>query len=271
MPSPLIRVMVQAAERAGRALVRDFGEVEHLQVSRKGPSDFVSRADMTAERIIHGYLEKARPGWGFLMEESGAIGDQKTRFIVDPLDGTTNFLHAIPHFAVSIAAEEDGHLQAGVIFDPVKDELFYGERGSGAFLNNHRIRTSGRDSLSDALLAVYLPVRGRGADSIKDKQRILAQLAVLMSQSAGVRRAGSAALDLAYVASGRLDGFWEKGLCIWDVAAGILLVKEAGGFVSHSSGEKVFRSTVEKMELMASNNALHQALLEILQGLEVHL
>ncbi len=257
MPSALIHVMTQAVEKAAKSLVRDYGEVEHLQVSRKGPGDFVSRADRNAERIIHDHLQYARPDWGFLMEESGAEGNQEARFIIDPLDGTSNFLHAIPHFCISVAAEISGHLEAGIIYDPIKNEFFTAERGKGAFLNQRRLRVSSRAELIDSMLAIYLPSTSRGSQNAETKQKILEQLSDLMAKCGSVRKTGSAALDLAYVAAGRLEAYWDKHLSLWDVAAGMLMVKEAGGYVSQIDDDRI--------ELLASNEYLHEPILQILR------
>jgi myo-inositol-1(or 4)-monophosphatase len=227
--SPLLNVMVRAAEKAARNLKRDFGEVENLQVSRKGPADFVSAADQRAEKTVRQELQKARPEFGLLMEEAGEVAGSDPRggrFIVDPLDGTTNFLHGLPHFAISIAAEQGGTLIAGVIYDPVKEELFIAEKGNGAFLNDRRIRVSARSRLDSALIATGAPFMGHG-----DRPTFLREVDLVMAETAGIRRFGSAALDLAYVATGRNDGFWERDLNYWDTAAGVVLVREAGGFV----------------------------------------
>lgn len=227
--SALINVMVRAAEKAARGLVRDFGEVEHLQVSRKGPADFVSAADLKAERTLREELQKARPEFGFLMEESGASkgSDAEARWIVDPLDGTTNFLHGLPHWSVSIALEHKGEIVSAVVFDPAKDEMFVAEKGAGAWLNDtRRLRVSGRSSMIESIFATGVPFGGRGT-----LPATLQDLARLMPTCAGVRRWGSAALDLAYVAAGRYEGYWERGIQPWDMAAGLLLVREAGGFV----------------------------------------
>ena len=230
--SALFTVMERAARKAARGLVRDFGEVELLQVSLKGPSDFVSNADLQAERTLRAELEKARPGSGFLMEESGeSPGDGVHRWIVDPLDGTTNFLHGIPHFCISIALEKNGQLVAGLIYDPIKNEMFWAERGQGAYLNDRRIRVSARRDLGEAVVATGIPFRAKG-----DHKRYLHMLEAVMGQVAGVRRMGAAALDLAYVACGRCDAFFEFSLSPWDVAAGILLVREAGGYVDSLGG-----------------------------------
>jgi myo-inositol-1(or 4)-monophosphatase len=250
--SPLITVMTRAAQKAGRALVRDFGEVENLQVSRKGPADFVSQADLKAEATLKEELRRARPRFGWLMEEGGGgEGEDATRrWIVDPLDGTTNFLHGIPHFAISVALEQDGEVVAGVVFNPINDELFWAEKGQGTFLNDRRLRVSGRHQMADALLATGIPFLGHG-----DTPGFQAELEALMPHVAGIRRMGSASLDLAYVAAGRFDGFWESGLKPWDIAAGIVLVQEAGGFVTEKHGQG---SPLHADSLLAANPALHK-------------
>lgn len=221
-----LNVMMKTARKAGRALVKDFGEVENLQVSAKGPGDFVSRADKAAEAMIREDLMHARPSYGFLGEEDKEIaGDDPTRrWIVDPLDGTTNFLHGLPHWAVSIALEHKGQIVAGVVYDPVKDEMFYAEKGGGAWMNEGRLRVSGRHRLIEAIFATGLPFAGRG-----ELPETFQELARLLPVTSGVRRFGAAALDLAYVAAGRYDGFWERGLHAWDMAAGLIIVREAGG------------------------------------------
>ena len=259
--SAILNVMTKAAQKAGRSLVRDFGEVEQLQVSRKGPGDFVSTADKKAERIVIEELERARPEASILAEESGTKkGDDPTkRFIVDPLDGTTNFLHGLPHWAISIAYEERGELIAGVVFDPIKDELFWAERGQGAFLNDRRIRVSARQNLADAVVGTGIPHIGRDT-----KGHILFQrrLAAVMGNTAGVRRWGTASLDLCYVAAGRFDAFWERALSPWDVAAGAIIVKEAGGFITDSSGRAY---KVDSVDTVAANDSLHPAFLKLLK------
>jgi myo-inositol-1(or 4)-monophosphatase len=231
--SALLNVMVAAAKKASRGLIRDFGELEHLQVSRKGPADFVSKADQRAERVIGVELRKARPAYGLLLEETGwqPGTDTSNRWIVDPLDGTTNFLHGLPHFAISIALERDGDPFAGVVYAPIADEMFVAEKGIGAYLNGRRLRVSARRRLDEALFATGIPFRG-----LPGHEPFLRQLRAVMAESAGVRRLGSAALDLAYIAAGRYDGYWEIGLQPWDVAAGIVLVRESGGFVTDLTG-----------------------------------
>jgi myo-inositol-1(or 4)-monophosphatase len=221
-----LNLMIKAARKAGRSLVKDFREVENLQVSSKGPGDFVTKADREAERIIKEELLGGRPTYGWLGEETGATAgqDPTRRWIVDPLDGTTNYLHGLPHWAVSIALEHKGEIVAGVVFDPAKDEMYVAEKGQGAWMNEARMRVSGRKSMADAVFATGIPYGTRGA-----LPATLQDMARLSPQCAGVRRWGAAALDLAYVAAGRFDGFWERGLHEWDMAAGMILVREAGG------------------------------------------
>jgi myo-inositol-1(or 4)-monophosphatase len=259
--SALINVMTRAADKAARRLKRDFGEVENLQVSKKGPADFVSAADLRAEQILREELGRARPGYGFLMEESGETkGDDgnERRWVVDPLDGTSNFLHGLPHFAISIALEERGEVVAGVIYDPFKDEMFTAERGTGAYLNNRRLRVSSRTRLDEALIATGAPYLGHG-----ERAPFLEELDLVLAATAGVRRWGAAALDLAYVAAGRFDGFWERGLSAWDTAAGIILVREAGGYVSEIDG-RPFRGGGSS--ILAANDSLHPVLVNLLRG-----
>ena len=254
--SASLNVMRTAAEKAGRALRRDFGEIEKLQVSQKGPGDFVTNADLKAESIIREELQTARPGYGLLMEESGEIeGSDKThRWIVDPLDGTTNFMHGIPHFAISIALEREGRLVAGLIYNPVTDEMFFAERGHGAFSHNPRLRVGGRNRLSEAVLACGAPQGERAG-----RAEFITEMETLLPKVAGIRRFGAAALDLAFVAAGRVDGFWERGLAPWDVAAGIVICREAGGLVSDlKNGSKIF----ETGNIVAANEALHGDLLK---------
>ncbi len=261
--SAIINVMVSAAFKAARGLNRDFGEVENLQVSRKGPADFVSAADTKAEQVLFRELSKARPDFGFLMEEGGVVepeGGSTSRWIIDPLDGTTNFLHGLPHFAISIAAEERGDLIAAVIFDPLRDEMFWAERGRGAYLNDKRLRVAARGKLEDALLATGIPFKGRGG-----YDEFEYELSAFMRQVAGIRRFGAASLDLAYVAAGRFDGFWERNLQPWDIAAGVLLVREAGGFVTDINGG---RRMLETGHLIAANDRLHGRMLGVLKEAE---
>lgn len=240
-PSPVGNVMIAAARAAGASLARDFNEVEHLQVSKKGPADFVSKADMRAEKIIYEELAKARPGYGFVMEESGVVEgtDKNNRFIIDPLDGTLNFLHGQPHFAISIALERDGELLTGVVFDVAKNEIFWAETGRGCWLDNRRLRVSTRSKLSESVIATGTPWFGKQESA---HELFWGELAALTPACAGIRRYGSAALDLAWVAAGRFDGFWERSLKPWDIAAGIVLVREAGGTVSEIDGGDVLKT-----------------------------
>ena len=260
--SPLINVMIAAARKAGRALARDFGEVENLQVSRKGPADFVSSADLKAEKTLFEELSKARPGYGFLMEERGEVeGTDKTnRFIVDPLDGTTNFLHSIPHFAISVALEREGAIVAGLVYNPVSEDLFVAEKGKGAFLNDHRIRVAGRKLLADSVVACGLPHIGRGNIELGHKET-----GVVQRQVAGLRRFGAAALDLAWVAAGRVDAYWERDIQPWDMGAGILLVREAGGYVSDcDGGDEMFATG----HILAGNESISRELLRVLKAVK---
>jgi len=262
--SPVINVMANAALKAARGLLRDFGEVEQLQVSIKGPGDFVSTADLRAERTLKGELLRARPGYSILLEEGGATAgsDPYHRWIVDPLDGTTNFLHGIPHFAISIALERDGEIIAGVVYEPTRNEMFWAEKGAGGYLNDRRLRVSARRQLGDAVIGTGIPFGERG-----DQPAYLATLARIMAATSGVRRLGAAALDLAYVAAGRYDGYWEFGLFPWDIAAGLLLVREAGGFVSDCTGGQTMMTSGA---VLAANGHLHlplaAAIREALRG-----
>lgn len=257
--SPVMNVMIAAARKTARALTRDFGEVENLQVSRKGPSDFVTSADLKAEKTLFEELSKGRPGYGFVMEERGVVeGTDKTnRWLVDPLDGTSNFLHAIPHWAISIALEREGVLIAGVIYNPVRDELFWAEKGAGAYLNDKRLRVAARKDMRDALFATGTPFHGKPGHELflKEVERVIAK-------SAGIRRWGSAALDLAYVAAGRFDGYWERGLNVWDIAAGAVLVREAGGVVTEPDGGDFMKTGA----ILASNNILAPVLQQSLRS-----
>jgi myo-inositol-1(or 4)-monophosphatase len=257
--SPLMTVMTDAVMKASRSLKRDFGEVENLQVSRKGPGDFVSAADRKAETILREALEKARPGYGLVMEESGIVegADKTHRWHIDPLDGTTNFLHGLPQFCISVGLEREGQIVAGVIYDPAKDEMFIAEKGKGAFLNNRRIRVAARTDMADALVVCGLPHIGRG-----NHAQFLREAAVVMAHAGGMRRLGSAALDLAYVACGRVDAYWERGLNSWDMAAGIVLIREAGGFVSDADGGS---NPLATQTIACGNEALHRELVKLIK------
>jgi myo-inositol-1(or 4)-monophosphatase len=260
-------VMQNAAQKAAKRLLRDFNEVEQLQVSIKGPSDFVSQADLRAEQTMREELTKARPGYAFLMEESGASGSENWawRWVVDPLDGTTNFLHGVPHWCISIALERrlpDGGAEvvSGMIYNPVNDEMFWAERGSGAFLNEKRLRVSARREFSTALLATGIPF---AAVSPQRRLAFARTLGTLMPQVAGIRRFGAAALDMAWVAAGRYDGYWELGLKPWDMAAGLLIVKEAGGFVTDAAGRESTVLEHAGNDVVAANPHMHKQLLEV--------
>jgi len=255
--SALMNVMVGAARKAGRSLARDFGEVEQLQVSLKGPGNFVSAADHKAEQIIYDELSKAREGYGFLMEERGAVegADKTHRWIVDPLDGTTNFLHGIPIFNISIGLEREGQIVAGVVYNPAMDELYTAEKGKGAFMNDRRLRVSGRKNLMDCVFSTGTPTM---TAPVHDK--FLGEVRTVMNKVASFRRLGSAALDLCWVASGRFDGFWERNLHAWDMAAGLLMVREAGGFVTDIHGGTDMFGT---NSIVAANANMHKPLLEL--------
>ncbi|MCQ4634367.1 MULTISPECIES: inositol monophosphatase family protein [Shinella] len=255
--SALLNVMVQAAFKAGKSLARDFGEVQNLQVSLKGPGDYVSQADRKAEKLLREELLKSRPTYGFLGEESEEIigTDGAHRWIVDPLDGTTNFLHGIPAFAVSIALERNGEIVAAVVLNPATDELFTAERGGGAFVNDRRLRVAARKNLSDAVIGCGVPHLGRG-----NHGKFLVELRHVMGEVAGMRRLGSASLDLAYVAAGRFDGFWERDLMPWDLAAGLLLIREAGGYATDLDGGNAMFDTGT---VVAGNEYIHKALRDV--------
>jgi myo-inositol-1(or 4)-monophosphatase len=258
--SALITIMERAARKAGPRLRRDFNEVAELQVSKKGPADFVSNADRASEATLVEMLQHDRPGWGFVLEEGGEIAGEpgEPRFVIDPLDGTTNFLHGMPHFAISIAAEVNGDVFAALVYQPLTDESFWAERGKGAWVNERRMRVSARRDLGESVIATGIPFRGHG-----DQPQFEAILGKVMPAVAGVRRFGAASLDLAWVAAGRFDGFWEAGLSHWDVAAGILLVREAGGYVSDFRGGD---RMVERREIIAASDGLHSPLHRLVAG-----
>jgi myo-inositol-1(or 4)-monophosphatase len=256
--SALLNAMIRATHKASRGLKRDFGEVEHLQVSLKGPGDFVTAADQRAEETLREELAHARPGYGFVGEEGGAReGSDKThRWIVDPLDGTLNFLHGIPHFAISIALEREGTIVAGLVYNPANNELFTAERGKGAFLNDQRLRVAGRKRLSDVVVACALPHPSNGNVELTRRENLAVQ-----DKVAGLRSFGAAALDLAWVAAGRFDAYWQRNLAPWDIAAGIALVREADGFVTDlDGGDEMF----ETGGILVGNADIHRELLKVL-------
>ncbi|MDG2003354.1 MAG: inositol monophosphatase family protein [Novosphingobium sp.] len=263
--SGLIRVMEKAARKAGHRLRRDFGEVEHLQVTRKGPADFVSKADQKSERALYDELLAVRPDWGFVLEEGGVIEGEpdKPRWVIDPLDGTSNFLHGLPHFAISIAAQEPrpdgkgwGDVVAALVYQPITDESFWAEKNRGAWLMDRRLRVSGRRKLDESLIATGIPFRGAG-----DPDEWMAIYSALAPQVAGIRRYGAASLDLAWLAAGRYEGFWERGLSPWDTAAGGLLVREAGGFISDWQGRSL---PICDATVLAGNDVMHSKLHKII-------
>ena len=261
--SAALNVMIAAARKAARPLIRDFGELENLQISMKGPGDFVSSADKRTEKILIDELSKARPGYGFLGEETGAVEgkDKSHRFIIDPIDGTTNFLHGIPHFAMSIALEREGQLVAGLVYNPVTDDLFMAEKGHGAFLNNKRLRVAARKDMASCVLATGLPFMGR-----EGRARAMAETEAALSVTSGVRRFGAASLDMAYVAAGRFDGYWERGIHLWDIAAGLVLVREAGGVVSDPAGRT---DGISGQDVVCANEHIHPQLLKLLKNAAV--
>lgn len=259
--SPLMTIIFRAAEKAARSLLRDFGEVENLQVSTKGPGDFVSAADRRAEEIIFEELKKARPDYSFLMEESGAVkGDNPDyTWIIDPLDGTTNFLHGLPHWAISIGLRHKGEIVAGLIHDPVKDEIFHAEKNAGAFMRRRRLRVSGRGDLMLATIATGAPRRSK-----EQRDRFIREYQAVLGVAPGLRRFGAAALDLAYVAAGRYEAFWERDLKPWDIAAGILIVKEAGGFITDIDDQRA--DMLETGSVLAANDKLFNDLSRVLKA-----
>ena len=259
MDSPLINVMIKAAKKASRGLRRDFNELENLQVMTKGPANFVTAADIRTQNTIYDELSYAKPDWSFIMEESKPIrgSNPNSKFIIDPIDGTTNFMHGNPNFAISIAAEIDNKLEAALIYSPITDEMFIAERGKGAFLNDKRIRVASRKKLSEAILITGIPHLGRG-----DIDLFLREMKTLIPEVAGIRRSGSAALDLAWVAAGRYDAFWERGLASWDIAAGILMIKEAGGYVQGINGKD---SDMWDGNIISGNEDILNALIEKLE------
>ena len=255
-----MNIMMRASEKAARSLLRDFNEIEHLQVSKKGPGDFVSAADKRSEEIIFEELKKARPEYSFLMEESGAVDgrDSEFRWIIDPLDGTTNFLHGIPHWAISIGLEHKGEIIAGLIHDPVKDDIFHAEKGKGAFMRRRRLRVSGRDNAESAMIATGAPRR-----AVSKGEQFIKEYNAMQTAGFSMRRFGAAALDLAYVAAGSCDGFWERDLQPWDVAAGIIIVKESGGFISDI--DDIRHNPVNTGNILAANEQLFDDIGKILK------
>ena len=258
--SPIMTMMIRAAEKAAKGLLRDFNEVEQLQISRKGPGDFVTAADKKSEKTIFEELQKARPDYSFMMEESGEVkgNDPENVWIIDPLDGTHNFMHGVPHWSISIALEHKGNIIAGLVFDPVKDELFTAEKGTGAWLRNKRLRVSGRDVLERCMINYGQPVQTPEAKEVFYKELQAVQSLAM------VRRFGSAALDMTYVAAGRIDAYWERGIKPWDVAAGVLIVKEAGGFVTSIENDD---NPVYSGNLVTGNQQVHSDLRKILKSI----
>jgi len=259
LSSANINIMVKACRTASKILIRDFGEIEKLQVSLKGPGDFVTASDKKVEKILIDVLQKARPNYSILSEEIGEIkNDESFRWIIDPIDGTSNFLHGIPHFAISLGLERDKEIVCGIIYDPIKDEMFFAEKGNGSYLNNQRMRVSSRSKLKDCIVFT-----GGPKNSSKDKEKALEEYKKFSSKVlTPIRKLGSASLDMAYVAAGRCDGFWQRNLNYWDVAAGIILVKEAGGFVTDFNGEYNF---IENKTILVTNSKINNEMIEVLK------
>ncbi len=258
-----INVMIKACRKASKTLIRDFGEIENLQVSTKGPGDFVTSADRRTEKILIDELQKAHPEFGIITEESGSINksNTKNRWIIDPIDGTMNFLNGIPQFAISIGYEEEGEIKCGVIFNPIMNEMFVAEKGNGAYLNNSRIRVSNKKRIKDALLVTGGP---KGASKIKEK--IFSEYAKISMNVSNVRKFGSAALDMAYVACGRFDGYWQRELNYWDIAAGIIILKEAGGFVDFFEEDTHMPL---KKNILATNSNIHEELRDLIKKKDI--
>ena len=259
LSSANINVMVKACRKAAKTLIRDFGEIENLQVSIKGPGDFVTASDKKVEKILIDELQKARPNYSILSEEIGKINnDESFKWIIDPIDGTANFLHGIPHFAISIGLEHDGEIICGIIYDPIKDEMFVAEKGNGSYLNNQRIRVSSRSKLENCIIFTGGPKIG-----VKNRELFLKEYNNVSSKvPTTIRKLGSASLDMAYVAAGRCDGFWQRDLKYWDIAAGIILVRESGGFVTDFKGEKGY---IQNKTILVSNSKINNEMIEILK------
>ena len=259
LSSANINVMVKACRKAAKTLIRDFGEIENLQVSIKGPGDFVTASDKKVEKILIDELQKARPNYSILSEEIGKINnDESFKWIIDPIDGTANFLHGIPHFAISIGLEHDGEIICGIIYDPIKDEMFVAEKGNGSYLNNQRIRVSSRSKLENCIIFTGGPKIG-----VKNRELFLKEYNNVSSKVlTTIRKLGSASLDMAYVAAGRCDGFWQRNLKYWDIAAGIILVKESGGFVTDFKGEKGY---MQNKTILVTNSKINNEMIEILK------
>ena len=254
LTSANINVLVKAARKAAKTLIRDFGEIEKLQVSVKGPGDFVTMSDKKVEKILIDELQKARPDYSILSEEVGLIKkDEEFKWVIDPIDGTANFLHGIPHFAISIGLEKNKEIICGIIYDPIKDEMFVAEKGNGSYLNNQRVRVSSRSKLNNCMVVTGGPRRNS-----EDREKVLEEYKKFSSViDIPVRKMGSAALDMAYVAAGRLDGYFQKNLNIWDIAAGIILVKEAGGIIND-----IDISQNENIKVLASSSEINEKLIE---------
>ena len=259
LSSANINVMVKACRKAAKTLIRDFGEIENLQVSIKGPGDFVTASDKKVEKILIDELQRARPNYSILSEEIGKINnDESFKWIIDPIDGTSNFLHGIPHFAISIGLEHDGEIICGIIYDPIKDEMFVAEKGNGSYLNNQRIRVSARSKLENCIIFTGGPKIGAKNRELSLKEYNNVSSKVLIP----IRKLGSASLDMAYVAAGRCDGFWQRDLKYWDIAAGIILVRESGGFVTDFKGEKGY---IQNKTILVTNSKINNEMIEILK------
>ena len=250
--------MVKACRKASKTLIRDFGEVENLQVSLKGPGDFVTNCDKKVEKILIDELLKARPSYSILSEEIGEINnDDSFKWIIDPIDGTSNFLHGIPHFAISVGLEHNKEIVCGIVYDPIKDEMFTAEKGNGSYLNNQRMRVSSRSKLEDCIIFTGGPKREAKNRELALKEYYKFSIKVLTP----IRKLGSASLDMAYVAAGRCDGFWQRNLNYWDIAAGIILIKEAGGFITDFNGNDTY---IENKTILATNSRINKEMIEIL-------